>query len=153
MIQPLRTAHRRVFVTLAFLLPAVLLLGLGARRPRVVADAAGQMPSSLHLMNRSDNLWQKHAIATEFYNDPAHAKDVYVVLREQQESNEPDLLLYWSASEPNANVLPADARQIGGFANGKAFLLAVDEWQRGYLILFSLAHQTVFDTAALEKLP
>ena len=35
MIQPLRAVHRRTFVALALLLPTILLMGLGARRPRL----------------------------------------------------------------------------------------------------------------------
>ena len=31
MIQPLRAVHRRAFVTLTLVLPAILLIGLGAR--------------------------------------------------------------------------------------------------------------------------
>ncbi len=33
MIQPLRVVHRRAFVALSLVLPAILLIGLGARRP------------------------------------------------------------------------------------------------------------------------
>ena len=39
MIQPLRVIHRRAFVALAVVLPAILLIGLEARRPG--QDAAG----------------------------------------------------------------------------------------------------------------
>ena len=39
MIQPLRAVHRRAFVALAVVLPAILLIGLGARRPRLGPSA------------------------------------------------------------------------------------------------------------------
>ena len=46
MIQPLRAVHRRAFVALALVLPTILLIGLGARRPRLgpganATDVAG----------------------------------------------------------------------------------------------------------------
>lgn len=48
MIQPLRTVHRRTFVALAFVLLAILLIGLGARRPHPSTHAA-PMPASASL--------------------------------------------------------------------------------------------------------
>ena len=51
MIQPLRVVHRRAFVALALVLPAILLIGLGARRP-------GLGPSALMLqMCRIPGTW------------------------------------------------------------------------------------------------
>jgi hypothetical protein len=46
MIQPLRTAHRRLFVALAFVLAAILLIGLGARRPQAAHTAAKPISTS-----------------------------------------------------------------------------------------------------------
>lgn len=152
MIQPLRTAHRRVFVALALVLPAVLALGLGARRPRGIANAAARMPISANLVKRSVNLWHKHDIQTEFYCDSDRPQDIYLVLHAGTGVNDPDLLLYWSSSQPDGNTLPTDAQLIGEFANDKAFLLAAGE-RSGRLILFSLAHQSLYDTTAEERLP
>ena len=154
MIQPLRTAHRRAFVTLAFVLPAVLLVGLGARRPRPLANATvTQLPGPMHLVSKSGILWQKHSMHTEFYGDSTRPQNVYVVLRAEHELNEPDLLVYWSANEPKGNALPGDAQLVGAFTNSNALLLPLDEKRSGHLVLFSLAHQNVFDTAAVERLP
>jgi hypothetical protein len=51
MIQPLRTVHRRGFVGLAVVLPAILAVGLGSRRPRMPAnDAVVMLPSSARLL-------------------------------------------------------------------------------------------------------
>lgn len=154
MIQPLRSVHRRAFLLLAFVLPLVLLAGLEARRPgRPSSVPVGQLPSSVHLVRRSDTLWQKHAIKTEFYNDPNHPGDIEVALYPVQELNEPDLLLYWSLDQPTAESLPAGAQLLGSFVAGKVFTLPTNVDRAGYLALFSLPHQTVYDSARVEKLP
>jgi hypothetical protein len=70
MIQPLRTVHRHVFVALAFVLPAVLVAGLGARHaplPSHIPSIA--LPSSAYLVRKSGTLWQEHSIGTEFYRN------------------------------------------------------------------------------------
>jgi len=67
--------------------------------------------------------------------------------------NEPDLLLYWATDALQGNVLPRDAQLVGAFSTGRAFLLPWNGKGAGHLVLFSPAHQTVFDTAAVEKLP
>ncbi len=63
MIQPLRVGHRRVFVGLAVVLPAILLIGLGARTSRpdqgvLIAD----VPAAATVVRESSDLWQKHTI-------------------------------------------------------------------------------------------
>jgi hypothetical protein len=152
MIQPLRAVHRRAFVALAFVLPAVLAAGLGARRPRVPSDVRfGQVPGSAHLVRKSDALWQKHSIQTEFYSD--RSGDIQVTLRPAQQLNEPDLLLYWSAEQPTGDSLPAGAQLLGSFVAGKAFTLPLNSDRAGYLVLLSLPHQSLSDSAKVEKLP
>ena len=154
MIQPLRAVHRRAFVALALVLPAILLIGLGARRPRLGPSAhATDVPDTGSMVRESSTLWQKHSIQSRFYSKSDRPQDIYLVLQPAQELNEPDLLLYWITDAPQGNVLPADTRLIGAFTTGKAFLLPLDEKGAGHLILFSAAHQAVFDTARVEKLP
>ncbi len=154
MIQPLRAVHRRAFVALALVLPAILLIGLGARRPRLgpIANAA-DVPDTRNVVKESSNLWQKHSIRSRFYSKPDRPQAIYVVLQPGQELNGPDLLLYWATDAPQGNVLPGDAQLVGAFSTGRAFLLPLNEKGAGHLVLFSPAHQTVFDTAAVEKLP
>ena len=154
MIQPLRAVHRRAFVALAVVLPAILLLGLEARRPHFNLDthvlSAVDTGNTVRL---STTLWEKHSIQSKFYNKPDRPQDIYLVLQPTQELNEPDLLIYWVTNAPQGNVLPADAQLVGAFATGKALLLPLEENRAGQLVLFSPAHQTVFDTARVEKLP
>jgi hypothetical protein len=154
MIQPLRAVHRRAFVTLALVLPAILLIGLGARRSRLGSSVhATDVPATAYIVRESSNFWQKHAIQSKFYSNPDCPLDTYVVLLPAQELNEPDLLLYWATNAPQGNVLPGEAQLVGAFTTGKAFLLPLNEKRAGHLVLFSPAHQTVFDTARVEKLP
>ncbi len=153
MIQPLRSIHRRAFVALAIVLPAILVVGLVARRPSLAAGvktAEGTAPSQF--LMESSNLWQKHSIQSRFYSGPDRPQDIYVVLLPAQDLTEPDLLLYWATNAPHGNVVPGEAKLEGAFRTGKAFLLPIEK-RAGYLVLFSPAHQTVFDTARLEKLP
>ncbi len=144
MIQPLRAVHRRAFVALALVLPAILLIGLGARRPRLGPSAhVTDVPDTGNMVRESSTLWQKHSIPL----------DTYVVLLPAEELNEPDLLLYWATNAPLGNILPGEARLVGALTTGKAFLLPLNEKAAGHLVLFSPAHQTVFDIAKVEKLP
>jgi len=154
MIQPLRAVHRRAFVALALVLPAILLLGLGARRPRLSPSAhATDMPTTGNMVRDSSTLWQKHSIQSKFYRKPDRPLDTYVVLLPAEGLNEPDLLVYWATNAPQGNVLPEEAQLVGVFTTGKAFLLPLNEKHAGYLVLFSPAHQAVFDTARVETLP
>jgi len=154
MIQPLRAVHRRGFVVLALVLPAILLIGLGARRPRLGPIAhPTDAPDSGSMVRESSTLWQKHSIQSRFYSKPDRPLDTFVVLLPAEELNEPDLLLYWATNAPQGNVLPADAQLVGAFTTGKAFLLPLNGKGAGHLVLYSQAHQTVFDTARVEKLP
>ncbi len=90
---------------------------------------------------------------TEFYRDSNASQDNYVVLLPPQDLNEPDLLLYWAATEPQGNSLPSQAHLVGAFAAGKALKLPSDSERVGGLVLYSLAHQAIFDSAAVEKMP
>ena len=154
MIQPLRVVHRRAFVALALVLPAILLIGLGARRPGFAPRAHPTgVPDTVNVVRESSNLWQKHAIQSKFYSRSDRPQNIYLVLQPAQELNEPDLLLYWVTNPPRGDILPADAQLVAAFTTGKAFLLPLEEKRAGHLVLFSPAHQTVFDTARVEMLP
>src|SRR6476469_1315266 len=117
MIPTLRTGHRRAFVALAFVLPAVLVVGLESRRMPSRVQVL-QLPSSACLVRESDTLWQMHTIQTAFYRDSNRSGDIQVALRPAQELNEPDLLLYWSVEQPTGDSLPAAAQLLGPFAAG-----------------------------------
>jgi hypothetical protein len=154
MIQPLRTLHWRAFVALGLVLPAILVAGLAFRRPRQqLSVPAAQLPASANLVKKSETLWQKHTIQSQFYRDSNRPGETYIVLYPAQEANEPDLLLYWSTDQPQGDSLPAHPRLLGPFMKAKAFILPANIERTGYLVLFSLPHHTVFDIARIESLP
>ena len=153
MIQPLRTVHRRVFVTLALILPAILLAGIEARHRGTSLTVRTPRPANAHLVRESNRLWTQHSIATKFYGRSDSPKDIYVVLRPMQLLNEPDLLLYWSTNAPQGNSLPSESLLLAPYTADEAFALPLGKEREGNLILFSLAHQTVFDSARVETLP
>ena len=154
MIQPLRTAHRRAFVALALVLPAVLLAGIEGRHPGTsLTGRAPELPATAYLVRESNGLWAQHSIATKFYGRANSPKDIYVVLRPMQALNEPDLLLYWSTNTPQGTSLPSESLLIAPYTADEAFALPLEKGRAGNLILFSLAHRTVFDIARVEKLP
>ena len=154
MIQPLRVVHRRAFVTLALILPAIMLIGLGARRSRPGPGVhAADLPAAAYVVRESSKLWQKHLIDSRFYSGADGSQDIYLVLQPAEKLNEPDLLLYWDTNAPQADVLSGSAQLLGAFRTDEVFRLPLNEKRAGYLILFSPAYQTVLDTAAVEKLP
>ena len=154
MIQPLRTVHRRAFVTLALVLPAILLAGIEARHPRpILTGRSSGLPPTAHLLRESNGIWAQHSIATKFYGRSDRPKDIYVVLRPMQALNEPDLLLYWSTNTPRGNSLPSESVLVAPYSADEAFALPLEKERAGNLILFSLAHHAVFDIARVEKLP
>jgi hypothetical protein len=154
MIQPLRSAHRRTFVALALVLPAILLAGIEARHPGTdVTERSPELPPTAYLVRESNGLWTQHSIATKFYSRSDSSKDIYVVLRPMQALSEPDLLLYWSTNAPQGNSLPSESFLVAPYAADEAFALPPENGRAGNLILFSLGHQAVFDLARVEKLP
>jgi hypothetical protein len=153
MISPLRALHRRTFVTFSIVIPAILLIGIGARRRAGSSFVASGFPATWYVVKQSSSLWQKHTILSTFYSTPGRPHDIHVVLVPSHEFNEPDLLLYWTNDAPSGNALPTEAQLVGAFAVGKTFLLPLNEKRTGHMVLFSSALQTVFDTANVEKLP
>jgi hypothetical protein len=136
------------------MLPAILLIGLAARRSRPGPSGhSSDLPATAYAVRESSNLWQTHAIQSKFYSKPDRLQDIYVVLQPAQVLNEPDLLLYWTPSAPRGKALPGEAVLVGALTTGKAFLLPLNEKRAGHLVLFSPAHQAVYDTARVEKLP
>ena len=105
------------------------------------------------MVRESSTLWQKHSMQSRFYSEPDRPLDTYVVLSSAEALNEPDLLLYWATNSPQGKVLPGEAQLVSAFTTGKAFLLPLNQKRAGYLVLFSPAHQAVFDTARVETLP
>lgn len=154
MIQPLRTAHRRIFSGLAVVLPAVIALGLSARRPMAAAVVMEpRTPASFYLLRKSEKLWRKHAILSEFFGESGKPSAIYVSLHPDHPLDEPDVLVYWSNDFVENDRLPQQAQLLGAFRVDKALPLPVNAEHQGRLFLYSLAHEQVVDVAKVERLP
>jgi len=149
MIQPLRTAHRRIFMVLAIFLPAIVAGGLSERHTLVSTKASNNFQGATRLSVASA-VWQKNTAATEFSSNPTSPESVRLVLRPVQELHDPDLLLYWAAEAGAPNL--SQARLLGAFAGDRVYSLTREQ-HRGYLILYSLAHREIVDQAKVEGLP
>lgn len=112
-----------------------------------------ELPASARLVRMSNTLWSKGAIKTEFYEDSTRPGEIVVVLRPTVELTEPDVLVYWSQEQPVADLLPAQVALAGPFRADQVLALPAKSDLPGYLILFSLPHHMVVDSAKVEKLP
>src|SRR6266498_3296695 len=146
MIQPLRTAHRRIFIVLAALLPAIIAVGLSERHAPVRASE----PSITQRATRSSAaaaVWEKNTLTTEFSSDPNNPYTVQLFLKPVRELRDPDVLLYWRAEAAAADL--SHARLLGPLGYDRAYWLTGEEY-RGYLILYSVAHNRIVDSAKIE---
>lgn len=153
MIQPLRTAHRRIFIVLAGVLPVILGAGLRVRPhvPLATPDAVTGNQFSVRL-SQPTAAWAKDSFDLEFYSEPGGPKGVRIVLKPHRGLNEPDLLLYWtsqaSTDAPDLN----GANLLGPFRPSISYSLPTGT-ERGSLVLYSLAHHEIVDVARIKGLP
>jgi hypothetical protein len=152
MIQPLRTAHRRTFIVLAGVLPVILGIALTAR-PRVVSARIDTAPTeqAYARLNQTTAAWGKQTFSTEFYSDAKNG-EVRFTLMSVHNLDEPDLLLYWSAQSGTNSPDLSGAHLLGSFRQAKSYSLPTGT-QRASLILYSLAHSEIVDSARVEGLP
>lgn len=136
-------------MALALVLPTVLVVGLLARRPLPRTGSKSANAEVQQPIRQSDRLWTKHAIHSVFLRDTSDPTAVQVRLEPLDDLSAPDLLVYWSAELSDANQLPSQAVLLGTFQNGKSLQFQKIN-SKGFLILYSLAHQSVVDTASLE---
>lgn len=158
MIRPLRQRHRRVFAVLGVLLPLAFAFGIFARR---TVPHAASLPPEL-------SSWTQTFSATGYERNDLFGKSpVQVRLWREQETGrlavgfgaakdflKPDLLAYWSATQPaTTGALPGDARLLGAFVAGPLTLPAEASDTDGFLILFSLANQEIVEVSKPFALP
>ncbi|SRR6266496_1980694 len=149
MIQPLRTAHRCIFIVLAVLLPAIIVVGLSERHALV--RASGPSITQRHArLSTASAVWEKNTFTTEFSSDATHPDTVQLFLKPARELRDPDVLLYWRAEAAAADL--SHARLLGPLGYDRAYWLTQEEY-RGYLILYSAAHNRIVDSAKIEGLP
>jgi len=145
MIQPLRTVHRRMFIVLAAVLPVILGAGLKARPHVPHAE-----PETLTTSQISNRLNQ--ATDTQFYSEPTNPRTVQIILKPLRGSDEPDLLLYWTSKAGADSPELTRAHLLGSFRVGRSYSLPTGT-EHVSLVLYSLAHREIVDTAKVEVLP
>ena len=150
MIQPLRTVHRHAFIALAALLPIILAAALIARHqfPNV-RPAIFSIPEDAIRLKKASATWSKSSFDTEFYSEPKNPNEVLAALKTRRNLDSPDLLLYWSQSDANSPDMNA-ARLLGAVVAGKSYRLPATDG--GTLVLYSLAHREIVDSARIEGL-
>jgi len=134
---------------LALVLPTVLVVGLMARRPLLRADSKTHNSGARQPIWPSDHLWKNHVIHSVFLRNTSDPTSVQVVLEPLDDLSAPDPLIYWSRELSGGDQLPTNAVLLGALETGKPLRLPETN-TNGFLILYSLAHQSVVDTASLE---
>jgi hypothetical protein len=142
MIQPLRSAHRRIFCAIAIVVPFVFLAGLVDREPQSATATSTTRDVAANAVR-----WSSGLIATETVKRDG---DFSLIVHIVQPLHAPDPLFYCSAEAVPATHLPADAVLLGPAQDNAWFTLPC---RRGHLILYSLGHQKVIDQIAFEVKP
>ena len=151
MIRTRRLIHRQMFLLLAFLIPALLFVGLAFRPdvpplsrpdPTLLTKAgfAPNIPNNLTRIQAGDQTFE---IAIEA--DSSHTSTLFI--RSVNPLLKPDLLVYWVPESIQNNSLPEHAMLLGELM-GTSFrhmtLPTAATTQQGSLVIYSLAHQGVF---------
>ena len=154
MIRPLRTFHRRVFVCIAIAVPVVMFTAVAGRAPQpgesVVPFDAPTTPNRSSVVSESAELWRSVAILTRVLRLESDGYEVELSVAEI--NGQPDLLLYWSDDDASGR-LPESALLLGPYGGGtqRFAVPAGTDPREGMLILYSLAHQSVFATAEVPN--
>lgn len=132
-----------MIVLLTPILPAILLVALVGRSsvrptglPRELTD---QRDSTLVPVGSELTLLQSPRIQARFLAQQGDSTPSAITLNPVQQPTPPDLLLYWAETAGDSATLPADALLLGPLEAGKQLKLPAAN--RGYLILYSLAHR------------
>jgi len=151
MIQPLRTLHRRAFIILAGVLPLILSAGL-IERHRVPAAKSRPLTTDPRItgLHQTTVVSAKNTFEAKLASAPVDSGLVHFALVPLRELHEPDLLLYWTSPAAQPGDLTS-AHLLGAFTPEKSYLLPAGTGQ-GSLVLFSLAHGEIVDTARIEGL-
>jgi hypothetical protein len=150
MIRPLRVAHRRIFGILAVALPVTIAAGLVARRPQE-SHLAEVKSEPAQVLKRVPS--QKRAFALIFRRDSGSQGGIRTVLQASTSLNEPDLLAYWTNESRPGEALPAGSVLLGAVVPGRVSSVSLPEGQEGRVVLYSLAHHEVVDSAVPGSRP
>jgi hypothetical protein len=143
--------HRHAFIALAALLPVILAAALIARHQiPSLRPVTFSIPQDAIRLKQASATWNKNSFDAQFYSEPQNPSGVLVVLKTRRNLDAPDLLLYWSQADANSPDLN-DARLLGSFVAGESYSLPAGT-DSGTLVLYSLAHREIVDSARIEGL-
>jgi len=151
MIRRLRSAHRIVWLVALLVLPAVVVLGLGARRPPPLVAPEG-MPPALPLGPSFTWVTQAGSVVASLVR-LAGDSTLALELSGATALRGPDLLLYWSPRPRPIDTLDSLDILLGsvsGQPRRRFPLPAAAGIQPGSIVLFSLAHHAVLGARALD---
>lgn len=150
MIAPLRRRHRWMITLLAITVPALVVLAVSQRPDRDLQRVSSQaVPAGLPTQQQISNLFSQPPTSGRLWQEGDQA-----VLHVQTEEAPrlPDLLLYWTSSEPGAS-LPSDAVLLAPLpTQGDRVMPLPRATAGGHLLLYSLAHQELVESVALPTL-
>ena len=151
MIRTRRLIHRQMFLFLAFLIPAILFVGL-AFRPDVPPLSTPDLTLITKVgfaPNIPDNLTLIHVgeYTFEIGIETDSSATSSLTIRSVDPLLKPDLLVYWIRETIQDNSLPEHAMLLGELM-GTSFrhmaLPTVATTLEGSLVIYSLTHQEVF---------
>lgn len=138
MIQPLRTAHRRIFTVLAVVIPAVIIGGITLRHKET--PAPGQIVVLMGSRSTHGLMMTQRS-----------GSELQVISTKQLDA--PDLLAYWSGT-PNARSPDANSILLGSFIPGRLNRFALPAGgETGTLILYSQPLAKVVDSVEIGVTP
>lgn len=152
MIIALRQRHRRIFFALGIFLPAVLVVGVAARRPVPVTATLPGVLEAAEKFDPSgpprDGLFPKSAVSVQWLRGQNNSGALAVRFSAAKDFVKPDLMVYWVAGNPKAtDALSANAVLLGAFAAAALPLPAAARDSAGVFVLFSLADGEVVDVS------
>ncbi len=159
MIRTRRLMHRQMFLLLAFLIPALLFVGLAFRpdvppvsKPDItLLTKAGFAPTLPGNLTRIQAGEQGFEIGLEAKSPMTSS----LIIRSVNPLLKPDLLVYWVPESIQNHSLPEHALLLGELM-GTSFrhmtLPTAATTEPGSLVIYSLAHQEVFTHFTLPSL-
>ena len=155
MIRRLRARHRVMILVLTPILPAILLIAILGRSP-VPASALPRglaAPHEVALMpiGSAWTLIESPRIQAHYFAREGESSAAAIALTPSTDPTAPDLLLYWTETAVDSATLPEDAALLGPLQPGEPVKLPASN--RGYLILYSLAHRERIGVAELPPIP
>ena len=148
MIQPLRTAHRTIFLGLGILLPVLLIAGISSRSKNVVMPVATQdLPQAGAVFGQQTISLGGQKIEVRIAKIQSAAGATQFQLVPSAPLVAPDLLLYWTAE--SAASLPNNATLIRAYNSQQPFSVPPARAANEFLLLYDLPHQRVIATFPL----